>query len=193
MKKDIDRLVKFFFEIGSFRKLARSHRQTLMTDDLSDNIASHSFRVTTIGYFLAKEENVDVNKVILMTLFHDITEARSGDQNWVHKRYVKVYDNEILKDQLNGIVEDNELYKVMMEYDKRESKESKIAKDADLLDQIYLLKEYEQTGNKEASDWLKDNEQMKKLYSKTAKSIALKANNTKPHSWWTKLWTDKRR
>jgi len=74
-KKDLGKikeLVSFFFEMGTLRKIARSHRQTLLTDDLSDNIASHSFRSTIIGYFLAKEIGVDSDKVMKMCLIHDI-------------------------------------------------------------------------------------------------------------------------
>ncbi|MEI6462665.1 MAG: HD domain-containing protein [bacterium] len=193
MKKNLERLTKFFYEVGTLRKLARSHRQTLLTDDLSDNIASHSYRVTVISYFLAVEEKVDPNKVIKMALFHDVSEARSGDQNWVHKKYVKVYEEEIMKDQLDGIVNDNEIFTVMEEYNKRESKESKIAKDADLLDQIYLLKEYEHRGNVEAKRWLKSNAQYKSIYSKTAKKIAELAMKSEPNVWWWNVWTDKRR
>ncbi len=38
----------------------------------------------------------------------------------------------------------------MNEYKVRESLESKVAKDADILDQIFILKEYALTGHKEA-------------------------------------------
>jgi putative hydrolase of HD superfamily len=70
-------LAKFLFEVGSLRKIARSHRQKFLTDDLSDNIASHSFRVIHIGYLLAKMEKADVSKVMLMCLYHDVGESRS--------------------------------------------------------------------------------------------------------------------
>jgi len=51
---DYKKYARFFLEVGSLRKLARSHRQTLLTDDLSDNIASHSYRVVVIAYMLAQ-------------------------------------------------------------------------------------------------------------------------------------------
>ena len=59
-------IADFLFEIGTMRKIARSHRQTLLTDDLSDNIASHSFRVTVIGYLIAVGEKLDPFKVVMM-------------------------------------------------------------------------------------------------------------------------------
>ena len=39
----MERIVDFLLELGTMRKLARSHRQVLLTDDISDNISSHSF------------------------------------------------------------------------------------------------------------------------------------------------------
>lgn len=186
-------LSHFFYEIGTLRKLTRSHRQTLLTDDQSDNIASHSYRVTFIGWFIAKEEKADANKVLLMGLLHDLGEARSGDQNWVHKRYVKVFENQIIKEQFSKLPYNMELSKLAKEYDKRKTLEAKIAKDADLLDQILLLKEYAWQGNNEARLWLKDNAQKKMLETKTAKRLAKEIMEQKPNEWWWNIWTPKRR
>lgn len=186
------RLIHFLFEIGSLRKIVRAHRQSFLTDDLSDNIGSHSHRVSVIGYFLAKTEGVDVEKVLTMCVFHDAGETRSGDQNWIHKRYVKVFEDEILRDQLKGIVEDDSLFKTMQEYDERESVEAKIAKDADNLDQLLLVKEYKMQGNQEAKQWIRE-EKGELLYSKTAKKLFKELLNTDPSEWWKGLWTQKRR
>lgn len=75
-KNKTKQLIGFFFEVGTLRKVARAHRQTLLTDDLSDNIASHSFRVGIIGWQLAKIERADCYKVVMMCLLHDL-EAES--------------------------------------------------------------------------------------------------------------------
>jgi putative hydrolase of HD superfamily len=192
-KNNLSNLVNFFFEAGSLRRVARSHRQTLLTNDLSDNIASHSFRVTIIGYFLAKQEKANSDKVVQMCLFHDISEARCGDQNWVNKKYVKVFEDEIQKDQLKNLPNNKDLNELINEYQERKSLESKLAKDADLLDQILLLKEYAWQGNKEAEDWLKDNQQQKRLSSLSARKLAIQIIKQKPSDWWANLWTADRR
>lgn len=186
-------LANFFFEAGTMRKLARSHRQVLLTDDLSDNIASHSYRVTLIAYFLAQMEHADTEKVLTMAIFHDMAETRAGDQNWVNKKYVKVFDDEIMQDQLGGLTKGDKLLKIMQEYEKRESLEAKIAKDADLLDQILLLKEYVNNGNKEASVWLDDKVAQKRLHTDSAKKLSEEIYSADVHDWWWFLWTDKRR
>lgn len=187
------RIVNFLFEAGTLRKIARAHRQTLLTDDLSDNIASHSFRVTIIGYFLAVEEKVDITKVILMCLFHDIAEARSGDRNWVQKKYSKVFNEELLKDQLQSLPFSSQLVNLALEYGQRRSHEARVAKDADLLDQILLLKEYSWNGNQEAGLWLEGKEQEKNLKSKSAKELAKIIYKSRPSQWWDDHWTSQNR
>lgn len=187
------KLAGFLYELGSLRKVVRAHRQSLLTDDLSDNIASHSFRVTAIAYFLAKAEKADVEKTLTMALFHDMEETRSGDKNWVHKRYVKVFEKEIRDDQLDGLMGGNDLGRVCEEYDERESLEAKLAKDADLLDQILLINEYVWRGNREAEEWREGDSHKKLLWSKTAINLAIEIHKTKPSDWWRKLATEKRR
>ncbi len=180
------------------RKIARAHRQSLLTDDMSDNISSHSYRVTWIGWILARMEGVDPYKVLLMCLSHDTGEARSGDQNWVHKKYVKVFEEEIVKDQIKDMPGESELQKITEEYSKRETKEAIVAKDADLIDQIILLKEYVQIGNKEALTWLKNdgnhkNKHFELLKTSSAKKLAKEIYKQNPSDWWKNLWTEKRR
>ena len=189
----IKELTSFFFEMGTLRKIARSHRQTLLTDDLSDNIASHSFRSTIIGYFLAKEIGVDSDKVMKMCLIHDIEDSRAGDQNWVHKKYIKVFEDEIRREQLGKMPHSKELLDLSKEYNERKSLEAKVAKDADLLDQILLLREYEWTGNKEAKRWLDKEPYLKIIYNKITRQIAKEISKQKPSLWWHNLWRSNRR
>lgn len=194
---DIRKLVSFLFEIGTLRKIARSYRQTLFTEELSDNIASHSFRVAMIGWFLAEAMGANSSKVIKMCLLHDIEESRSGDQNWVHKKYVKVFEGETRDDQLKDIPLAKELLTLSKEYEERKTLEAEIAKDADLVDQVISLREYQWQGNKEAEKWLKaidkPGRQEELMSTRIAKQIAREAKKQRPSLWWDKAWTSKRR
>ena len=190
----LEKLANFFFEVGTLRKTARSHRQGLLTDDLSDNIASHSYRVAVIGYFLAKLAKADADKVMKICLFHDVGESRSGDQNWIHKRYVKVFEEEISNDQLKPLPFSEEVIKLDKEYQARKTPEARLAKDADLLDQILLLKEYAHVGNQEAATWLKHENHLRILLTKEGKKLAREIVKQNPSDWWYKgLWTTTRR
>jgi len=193
MSVNIEQLVSFFFEVGSLRKIVRSHRQTLLTEDFSDNISSHSYRASIIGWFLARIEEADPYKVVMMCLIHDLEETRTGDQNWVHKKYVKVFEEEVREGQLSLLPEAEEILKLSKEYQERKTIEAKVAKDADLLEQILTLKEYTWRGNKEAEKWLKGKEQEKLMFTKTAKSLAREVCRQRPSEWWDKLWVNTRR
>lgn len=198
MEHSNDRLADFLFEVGTMRRLQRMHRQTLLVEDSSDTIASHSYRVALIGWHLAKLAEADPYKVTMMCLIHDLGEIRSNDHNWVHKRYVKVFDDEISKDQL-GTLPFDDLFKIANEYEERQSLESLLAKDADIIDQILLLREYEWQGSKEASIWLGGNKgdgdamPLNRLQTKVGKDLGETLYTKNPSDWWKELWTGENR
>jgi putative hydrolase of HD superfamily len=199
MDQHVDReggrsIANFLYEVGTMRKLMRIHRQVLLTDDMSDSIASHSYRVAIISWFLAKEEGADPYKTVMMCLMHDMGEARSNDHNWIHKKYIKVFEEEIVDEQL-GSLPYPELKEIMDEYVERTSKESILAKEADTLDQILLLREYEWAGNKEAAIWLygegssKVFKQLHKLKTEAGRRIGQSLYEVNPSEWWNALAT----
>lgn len=194
----LEKVADFFFEVGTMRRLQRMHRQTLLVEDTSDTIASHSYRVAIIGWHLAKLSDADPYKTVMMCLIHDMGEIRSNDHNWVHKRYIKVYDDEIAKDQL-GSLPFGDLFEIAQEYEERESLESKLAKDADILDQILLLREYEWQGSREAKIWLdgkkggKDARPLDRIQTETARQLGQTLYERNPSEWWQDLWTGQNR
>jgi putative hydrolase of HD superfamily len=200
MKNEDDKkIANFLFEIGTMRKLPRIHQQVLLTQDLSDNIATHSYRVSLIAWFLAKMEKADPYKTVMMALFHDAKEVRSGDHNYIHKKYVKIFEEEISKEQLGGLPF-SDLLDLDLEFEKRESRESIIVKDADLLDQILLLKEYVHQGNHEAELWLSGekgaeggNVHYRNLKTESAKKLGKEILDGKVSEWWENIWTPKNR
>ena len=192
------RMAQFLFEVSTMRKIARAHRQPLLTNDLSDNIATHSFQTAVIGLVLANMEGADVSKVVLMCLTHDMGEARTGDQNWVNKRYVTVDESLVFKEQI-GTLPFPWLVELCLEYQERTSPEALVAKDADVLCQVMLLKEYALQGNKEARVWLDGKTRQRPYaYLDRVKTVSGKAlgralYDEDPSSWWANLWTEKRR
>ena len=199
MENQENRIANFLYEIGTMRKLMRMHRQVLLTDDMSDSIASHSYRVAMIAWFLAKEENADPYKTVMMGLLHDMGEVRSNDHNWIHKKYIKIFEEEINQEQL-GTLPYSDLKNLMDEYEKRESKEAILVKEADTLDQILLLREYAWAGNKEAEVWLegkpgkeKTQRKLDELKTNIGKKLGKAIYEVNPSDWWSDLWTSKNR
>jgi 5'-deoxynucleotidase YfbR-like HD superfamily hydrolase len=84
------------------------------------------------------------------------------------------------------------------EYDERKSPEALITKDADLLEQAMLLREYEWQGNKEACIWLRGknedgNAQIKLLHFASSKKLSEAIYTQNPSDWWKDHWTSKNR
>ncbi len=187
----------FIFEMSSLRLLQRAHRQGFLAGDQSDSIAAHSHLVTVIGYLLATDgdcDPIETMEVMVMCTFHDSPEARTGDHNHIHKRYVVVDEELARKEQYNQLPEhiSKDIGGMMAEYEERTSTASLLAKDADLLAQIVLIKEYAHAGNNEARQWFSAESQERKrsrLQTDSGKRFFDELRNLIPTSWWHGLTT----
>ncbi len=183
---DLSRLANFFFETGILQNLKRSGNIFLGSGE--QTVASHIFRVVIIGYVMSKIMNADSYKVILMCLFHDIEETRTGDLNYLQQMYIKSDDERALKDLLNGLPIKDEIETILKEYAKLETLEAKIAKDADSLELILFLKEQLDKGNPQAQNWI--NSARKRLITETAKELCVEIENGRYYNWWYNMRND---
>jgi len=174
------RLVQFLFEVGILKKTPRTGYRFLGTGE--ESVASHSFRTAVIGYCLCSDETVDREKVVLMCLFHDIAEARTGDHNYVYQKYVIANEEKALNDQLKDLPFANEVKSLIEEFNKAKTQEAKIARDADQLDLILELKVQLDLGNRNAKEWI--DYATKRLYTKKAKEIAQSIIKSHMNEWW---------
>jgi len=179
-KINYNKIADLLFEIGSLRNMKRMHCQTLL--QVNDTIASHSFETAIIGMVLAKMENADENKTLKMCLFHDIAEARTGDANFIHSHYVKADEKEAIKDQYSGTPIEKEVVEILNEYEERKSKESIIAKDADLINQTILQCNYLKDSKKDLARW--NRHSIKGLKTKSAKKLAKTITTRSPFEWF---------
>lgn len=192
--KDTASVVRFFYELGCLRFTMRTHYRRLLTRDLSDNIASHSFRVGWIAWFLAKIEGANPEKCAFMGFLHDVAETRTGDVGWVERTYVREDERHATQEQFETLPFGEELLRLLMEFLGGATLEAKVAKDADRLDQLLLLKEYEHQGNKEARGWLylddpeSRPEELKRLKTEGARRLAFEILSQNPSDWWQNLW-----
>ncbi|UCF82648.1 MAG: HD domain-containing protein [Desulfobacteraceae bacterium] len=181
------RVVEFLFEVGMLKKTPRTGYQFLGSG--GESVADHSFRTAVIGYVLASQEpEADRNKVVLMCLFHDFPEARTGDHNYVNKRYVKTDEERAVQDQVQGLHLDNEIVGLIREFNGCDTLEARLAKDADQLDLILELKEQLDSGNPNAKDWL--SYAVRRILTDGAKQMAQEVLTTNSSDWWFDKKTD---
>jgi putative hydrolases of HD superfamily len=174
-------IANFLFEAGMLKRTPRSGFQFLGSG--AESVAEHIFRTTYVGYALGKiEKNVNVDKLIKMCLFHDLPEARTGDLNYVNKKYVTADEKKAAKDLADTLPFGGELLEIIHEYEEGKTAEALLAKDADQLEMILALKEYKDIGNKYADEWLEFS--MKRLRTETAKTLAKIILETDSSLWW---------
>ncbi len=162
----------------------------------SESVAEHSFGAAVFGYLLAKMAEADIEKTILLCLFHDLHEAATGDFNYVNHRY-DVCD---AKAALAAICPDSslgdEIRRLFDMFEQKESLEARLARDADQLDFICSLRKIEATGNKFATEWLKS--AVLRIKTEQGKTLCQAIMSTSPHHWWYERadmswWIDRRK
>lgn len=183
----MERDLQFLYEIGTLRFVPRQWQRFLNTGVA--NLTEHHYRVMWLALVIAAgEKGADINKVLKMALVHDIAESRTNDVDYISRQYVERNEQLGLKDMLANTSVEKEFLAIAHEYEKRESLEAKIVKDADNLEIDLELKEQKAAGanlQDELAPMRKivhDNH----LYTKTAKKLVAQINESNPHDWHTK-------
>lgn len=174
-------VVNFLFEIGMLKKTPRSGFQFLGSGQ--ESVAEHTFRVAAIGFVLARlDKQADAFRVMQMCLFHDLSESRTGDLNYVNKRYVDVKEDQAVMDLARTLPFGEELQALLEEFRSGTSREAQLARDADQLDLILVLKEHQDLGNRYAKDWIRF--ALQRLKTALAQELAVQILETDSTAWW---------
>ena len=174
-------IANFLFEAGMLKRTPRSGFQFLGTG--AESVAEHIFRTTYIGYALGRlAGGVDVDRMIKMCLFHDLPEARTGDLNYVNKKYVEADEAKAVEDLAQTLPFGGEIRELILEFIEGKTEEARLARDADQLEMILALKEYKDVGNAYADEWLAFS--LKRLQTETAKQLANSILETDSSLWW---------
>ena len=174
-------IAHFFFELGMLKRTPRSGFQFLGSG--AETVAEHIFRTAMIGYTLAQlDDQADASRVVLMCLFHDLPEARTGDLNYVNKKYVKADENRAVEDLARTLPFGDDYRALHLEFTEKRTRESLIAHDADQLEMILALKEHKDLGNRYADEWFPFN--LRRLRTEVARNLAETIWETDSSRWW---------
>lgn len=180
-------IANFLFEVGMLKKTPRTGFQFLGSG--RESVAEHITRTIFIGYTLAKlEGNIDELKLLKMCLFHDLPETRTGDMNYVNKKYVNVDEKKAIRDLAKTLFFGNDLEAIIDEFNEKKTHVSLLAHDADQLSLILQLKEYGDLGNKYSQEWIAF--ALKRLSTDVAKKVAKAILDTDSSEWWFKDKSD---
>lgn len=187
-KKIFKPLTDFLFELGMLKKI--SHCGVKFAGIRHpDTLAEHTLRAAQIGFVLAEMEKADPFKVTAMCLFHDIGEIRIGDMHRIAQRYIQSREAEkrAVAEQTKHLPPriSGQIKKCWDEFHSQKTAESKIARDADLLETILQAKEYLDCGYKTARRWLANSSKF--LRTGSAKKIYEEIKKSGFADWWDDL------
>ncbi|EKD47979.1 MAG: hypothetical protein ACD_65C00190G0003 [uncultured bacterium] len=180
------KITHFVFELSNLKKFKHCGTKFAGIKD-PDSLAEHALRASQIAYILAKLEEADIGKCILMTLTHDNGEIRVGDQHKISRRYfdIKPFEHKAFADQTRNLPRKigRPLVELHQEFEDQKTLESHIARDADILETAFQAKEYYDNGYKTAKLWIESVK--KQLKTTSAKKILKEMEKTHFTEWLT--------
>lgn len=181
----MEELAQFFYEAGLLKRIRRSGWWVAGIDD-PESVAEHTFRAAVLGYILASLEGADPLRTAAMCLFHDLPEARTGDLHRVNDRYLdsREAQRRAFGDQVASLPAScaQELASLYGDWEKSESLEAKVARDADLLECLIQAREYQSQGCSSVQEWIRNT--ASQLRTPSAQALAKACMDTDPKNWW---------
>lgn len=181
-------ILDFLAEAGMLKRIKRSG-WWMAGIPHEESVAEHSFRCAVIGYALARMEKIDPYKIMIMTLFGDLPEARINDLHKVANKYLNAREAEkkVYGEQIESLEKDmrQELEKAREEYDAQDTAESIIARDADILECLLQAKEYNDLGFKNAEKFFK--KAPGHLQTASGRKLWESMKSWDSSAWWEKL------
>lgn len=148
------------------------------------SVAEHSHRMACIAFVLARRcgRPVDEARLLAMCLFHDYPEARTGDQNYVNRKYVKPDDERLHADLSAASPLGPELVSLWEEFESGQSLEAQLARDADQIEFLALLREQVDVGNPRAATWIPSCRE--RIKTEAGQALADEVLGTPADDWW---------
>ncbi|MCG6894840.1 MAG: HD domain-containing protein [Desulfobacteraceae bacterium] len=180
-------VVDLMFESQMLKRIPRSGYAFLGVG--RESVAEHTFVCTFIAYVMARlVPDTDTERLVGMCLLHDLAEARTGDMNYVQKRYVATDENRALSDAFGSIPFGEEWQALIDEFNQCRSLEARLAHDADQLALMLDLKALADCGHPPPELWLKNVE--RRLQTDVGRRLGETVMKTHKDDWWLKLMID---
>jgi len=171
----------FLFETIMLKKLPRSGYAFLGAGD--ESVAEHTCSVALVAWVMSQlEKDIDALRLISMCLLHDLPETRIGDLNYVQRKYVTAHEEKAVADAAGDLPFGEGLKNLMTEFNRGETREARLAYDADQLALLLDLKVIADSGHRPADVWMKN--VMGRLQTDLGKSLAKDILGTPSSRWW---------
>ena len=169
MKKRIEKQLKFALEIDTVKNILR---QTHLSGYVrNENDAEHSWHMAIMAYLLREyaNEKVDIAKVMLMCLMHDIVEIDAGDTYAYDEEGIKTQKNreDAAKERIFSILPEEQRAEFIALFDEFEAYETAEAKFAHTMDNLQPLLLNNSNGGR---DWREHGVTARQVYGRQEKT-----------------------
>jgi len=174
-------IVNLFFEARILKEIPRSGFHFLGSG--RESVAEHSYLTSFIGSVLAfLTPDADQLRLLQMCLIHDLTEARTGDLNYVQKKYVVADEAKAMAELARKVPFGSALEELFEEFRAGETLEAQLAHDADQLALILELKALRDVGGAGPDKWLPH--VAARLKTDLGRDLARQVLETDSDDWW---------
>jgi len=184
---NMQRVIDLLFEALMLNRIPRSGYSFLGTGQ--ESVAEHSFSATFIALVLSKlEPDIDAARLLSMCLIHDLPEARIGDLNYVQKQYVQADEARAIGHTVAGLPFGSDIAALLAEFNAGETREARLARDADQLSLLLQLKVLQDIGYHPPDKWIPHVEN--RLHTATGKKVMAAILQRDCDSWWLEHYED---
>ncbi len=171
MDKRLDSQIAFALEIDKEKNIFRQTH--LSGKGRNENDAEHAWHMAIMAYLLREyaNEEVDITKVILMCLIHDIVEIDAGDTYAYDAESLKTQKarEEAAKERIFSILPDDqkkELVALFEEFEEERTPEARFARAMDNLQPLLL------NNSNDGGDWVEHNVTKEQVYGRQSRTKA---------------------
>lgn len=184
--RDQKRLTNLIYEAANVKRMLRTGWQRL--GDNEEGVGEHSFMTAVIAYLLARQINaqnkkdrgVSMEKILIMSIFHDFHEGRTGEMDKVAKLYMTRHEDKANIDIFAGI--DDALLVQLNEYEAKQSLEAQVVYEANVIAFGVECKILMEKGNTHAKEWMDANSLRVRLPESVELMTALASTDSQ--DWW---------
>ena len=140
----------FFKTAANLKKISRQGWIDKLSIDNPESVADHTYSMAIICMAISDLENLNSEKMIKMTLLHDLAESKIGDYtpDQINKKEKTTLEDEAFYEIIKNLPDaiKSEYLEIWQEYQKNYSAEAKLVHQIDKLEMALQSKIYEKDG-----------------------------------------------
>ncbi len=139
---------KLFRAAARLKEIDREGWKRVGIDD-PESVADHTFRCVLMGALIGKDLDLDVRKLMMMLLIHDLPEIETGDIT-PEEKIRETVKRDMEKSALESILkvlssqDKEDLIGLWEEFERGESEEARVGRDIDRAEMILQALEYQE-------------------------------------------------